>query len=191
MKLKFMSLLLLSAFLVGCKSYRISEARVNEAMVQRIKEQPEQHIALSMGEQTLTLNMLIKAIEVDLLAAHGGVANIHVATDMTGTLTMFGRQIALTTELIPNVQAGLEMKDGGIYLVEPKLLGLQVQGSSFNDQLLRSALGPVQTDFEVALAGYFAANPVYVLDHSALERSAALVVKQISIEDDAIEVALF
>lgn len=172
-------------------SYRLSEAKLNEEIVQRIKDEPKQSIIVSMGEQTVTLDMVVIGAVVDLMAKEGGVAQIRLSTDMTGTLNMFGKDISVQTDLMPYIQAGVRIEEGKIYLVNPKVLEITVNGSSFNDQLLRSALGPLHDDFEVALSGYFSENPVYIMNHSALEESAALVVKKITINEDEIVMSMF
>ncbi|MCZ2721502.1 DUF1439 domain-containing protein [Marinomonas sp. 15G1-11] len=184
-------MIILSVLLSGCNSYRLSEAKLNEEIVQRIKDEPKQSIIVSMGEQTVTLDMVVIGAVVDLMAKEGGVAQIRLSTDMTGTLNMFGKDISVQTDLMPYIQAGVRIEEGKIYLVNPKVLEITVNGSSFNDQLLRSALGPLHDDFEVALSGYFSENPVYIMNHSALEESAALVVKKITINEDEIVMSMF
>ena len=184
-------MIILSVLLSGCNSYRLSEAKLNGEIVQRIKDEPKQSIIVSMGEQTVTLDMVVIGAVVDLMAKEGGVAQIRLSTDMTGTLNMFGKDISVQTDLMPYIQAGVRIEEGKIYLVNPKVLEITVNGSSFNDQLLRSALGPLHDDFEVALSGYFSENPVYIMNHSALEESAALVVKKITINEDEIVMSMF
>lgn len=182
---------LLSVFLSGCNSYRLSEDKLNAEIVQRIKEQPPQRILVSMGEQTVKLNMVVTGGVVDLTSENGGSAKIRLSTDLTGTLSMFGQEIAIETDLQPYIQTNVRIEDGQIYLVDPKVLEISVHGSNFNDQLLRSVLGPLHDDFEVALTGYFAENPVYVMNHSALEESAALVIKKITIKEDEVVMSMF
>ncbi len=183
--------MLLSVLLTGCNGYRLSEDKLNAEIVQRIKEQPEQSILVSMGEQTVKLNMVVTGGVVDLTAESGGSAKIRMATDLTGTLSMFGKEIAVATDLQPYIQAGVRIEEGKIYLVDPQVLEISVHGSNFNDQLLRSVLGPLHNDFEVALAGYFSENPVYVMNHSALEESAALMIKKITIKEGEIVMSMF
>ncbi|MFT2112030.1 DUF1439 domain-containing protein [Marinomonas sp. 2405UD68-3] len=182
---------LLSVFLSGCNGYRLSEDRLNAEIVQRIKEQPPQRILVSMGEQTVKLNMIVTGGVVDLTSENGGSAKIRLSTDLTGTLSMFGQEIAIETDLQPYIQTNVRIEDGQIYLVDPKVLEISVHGSNFNDQLLRSVLGPLHDDFEVALTGYFAENPVYVMNHSALEESAALMIKKITIKEDEVVMSMF
>ncbi|WP_191602367.1 DUF1439 domain-containing protein [Marinomonas algicola] len=190
-KIYCLFVIVLAVLLSGCNSYRLSEVKLNDEIAQRIKDEPKQSILVAMGEQTVTLDMVIVGATVDLTAQEGGIAKIRLSTDMTGTLTMLGRDISINTDLTPFIQAGVRIDEGKIYLVNPKVLEIAVNGSSFNDQLLRSALGPLHDDFEVALSGYFSENPVYVMNHSALEESAALVVKKITINEDEIVMSMF
>jgi hypothetical protein len=183
MNIKFWLVIGLSLWLVGCNGYRISEATLNSAIEQRLEKTSPESIVVSIGNQFITLTLAIKRVNVSLLARENGVAQITMTTDLQGEMLMLGRQIALTTQLVPKLESAARFEQGAIYLVDPKLLSLQVNGSTLNDQLLRSVLGSVQQDFEVALQGFFAANPLYTLDHSPLERSASLLIKTISIAD--------
>ncbi|MBJ7538774.1 DUF1439 domain-containing protein [Marinomonas transparens] len=182
---------LLSLLLSGCNSFRVSEDEVNQEVAKRLLEPKANHIALMLGGNTLNLDLLVNAAHIHLTERDGGLVLVDMMTDMKGTLTAFGRDFSLTTKVNPSFESGVRLEENRVYLVAAKLTKVEVEGSSFNDQMLRSTLGPLHGDFEKALADYFNEHPVYVLDHSPFEASAAVLVKDIIIKEGELEFDIF
>ncbi|TYL48770.1 DUF1439 domain-containing protein [Marinomonas sp. IMCC 4694] len=185
------ALLGLSIVLAGCNSFRISEEEVNQEVVKQLEQQNERHIALTLDSNTLNLDLLVTQAVIDFTERDGGLVLVDLVSDMTGTLTAFGQAFSLTTSVNPSFESGIRIEENRLYLVAPKITKIAVEGSSFNDKMLRSTLGSLRGDFEQALAQYFDQHPIYILDHSAFEKTAATMVKDIIIHEDSLELAIF
>lgn len=184
-------LLGVSIVLAGCNSFRISEEEVNQEVVKQLEQQNERHIALTLDSNTLNLDLLVTQAIIDFTERDGGLVLVDLISDMTGTLTAFGQTFSLTTSVNPSFESGIRIEENRLYLVAPKITKIAVKGSSFNDTMLRSTLGSLQGDFEQALVQYFDQHPIYILDHSAFEKTAATMVKDIIIHEDSLELAIF
>jgi len=181
------TLLLLS----GCNSFRISEAEVNQEVAKQLAQPQENHIELTLDNNTLNLDLFIDSADVDFTERDGGLVLVDLISNMTGTLTAFGQRFSFTTKVSPSFESGVRIEENRLYLVAPKIITINVEGSSFSDKMLRSTLGSLHDDFETALVEYFDQHPVYVLDHSPFEKTAAALVKNILIKEDSLELSIF
>lgn len=177
--------------LTGCTDMSVSQSDLNKEVAKRIQEKQPDIIKLTLDDSALNLDLLVKSAEIDLSSRDGGLVLVDMKTDIRGTLTAFGREMTMKTELDPSLESGLRIEEDRVYLVGPKLTRIVVQGSSFSDQMLRDYLGGLHEEFEAAIARYFDEHPVYVLDHSTTEKAAAKLVKDIVITDDSIEFMIF
>ncbi|MBJ7549919.1 DUF1439 domain-containing protein [Marinomonas ostreistagni] len=188
----FWLLSLVSAlFLTGCTDMSVSEQELNQEVTQRLKTTQPDVIQLTLEESTLNLDLLIKNADIDLTQRDGGLVMVDLKTDIRGVLNVFGQDMTMTAQLDPSFESGLRIEEDRVYLVGAKLTQVSVQGSSISDQMLRNTLGSLHDEFESALARYFDTHPVYVLNHSAMEKAAAKMVKDIVITDDSIEFMIF
>ncbi|MFD1382130.1 DUF1439 domain-containing protein [Rhodanobacter aciditrophus] len=183
--------LITSVFLTGCTDMSITEEELNQEIATRLEQEQPDVIQLTLNDSTLNLDLLVKSADVDLTERDGGLVLVDMKTDIRGTLTAFGREMTMKTELDPSFESGLRIEEDRVYLVGPKLTSITVQGSNFGDQVLRSYLGSLHDEFEAAIARYFNEHPVYVLNHSTVEKAAAKFVKDIVITEDSIEFMIF
>jgi len=190
-KLVLGTLLFSSLFLIGCNSFHISEEELNQEVAKRLEEPQNNQIDLTLEGNTLNLDLLVRSADIQLTDRDGGLVLVDLVSDMKGQLTAFGQTFSITTQLKPSFESGVRLEENRVYLVAPKITQISVEGSSFNEQILRSTLGSLHDDFEKALVQYFDENPVYVLDHSPFEKSAASLVKSIVIRKGALEFSIF
>ncbi|MBM6551547.1 DUF1439 domain-containing protein [Marinomonas ostreistagni] len=181
----------LSTVLTGCTDMSISEQELNQEVANRLEQNQPDVIELTLDGSTLNLDLLIKEANIDLISRDGGLVLVDMKTDIRGTLNVFGQDMTMKTELDPSFESGLRIEEDRVYLVGAKLTQVTVQGSSISDQMFRNTLGSLHGEFEAALARYFNEHPVYVLNHSAVEKAAAKMVKDIVITDDSIEFMIF
>ncbi|WP_249411618.1 MULTISPECIES: DUF1439 domain-containing protein [Marinomonas] len=180
-----------SVLLVGCNSFRVSEDDVNKEVAKQLAQPQENHIQLTLDSNTLNLDLLVTSAQIDFTERDGGLVLVDLMSKMTGTLTAFGQTFSLTTNVNPSFESGVRIEEDRLYLVAPKITQIEVEGSSFNDKMLRSTLGSLHDDFEKALVQYFDEHPVYVLNHSPFEKTAASLVKDIIIKEDFLELSIF
>jgi len=180
-----------TVLLTGCADMSVTEQELNQEVAQRLKTTQPDVIKLTLEESTLNLDLLIKQADIDLTERDGGLVMVDMKTDIRGVLNVFGQEVTMKAELDPSFESGLRIEEDRIYLVGAKLTQVTVQGSSISDQMLRNTLGSLHDEFESALARYFDTHPVYVLNHSAVEKAAAKMVKNIVITDDTIEFMIF
>lgn len=190
-KLIISTLLFIPLFLTGCNSFHISEDELNQEVAQRLEEPQNNQIDLTLEGNTLNLDLLVQSADIHLTERDGGLVLVDLVSDMTGQLKAFGQEFSITTQLKPSFESGVRLEEKRVYLVAPKITKIEVEGSNFNEQILRSTLGSLHDDFEQALAHYFDENPIYVLDHSPFERGAASLVKSIVITEGALEFSIF
>jgi hypothetical protein len=184
-------LVVTSLLLTGCNSFHVSEKEVNQEVAKQLAQPQENHIKLTLDNNTLNLDLIIDSANVDFTERDGGLVLVDLISNMTGTLTAFGQTFSLTTKVSPSFESGVRIEEDRLYLVAPKITKINVEGSSFNDKMLRSTLGSLHGDFEKALVEYFDENPVYVLNHSPFEKTAAALVKNIIIKEDSLELSIF
>lgn len=184
-------LVITSLALAGCNSFRVSEDDVNQEVAKQLAQPQENHLELILDNNTLNLDLQIDSATVDFTERDGGLVLVDMISNMTGTLTAFGQTLSLTTKVSPSFESGVRIEEDRLYLVAPKITKINVEGSSFNDKILRSTLGSLHDDFEKALVEYFDEHPVYVLDHSPFEKTAAALVKDIIIKEDSLELSVF
>ncbi|BDX01882.1 MAG: DUF1439 domain-containing protein [Marinomonas sp.] len=189
----FMLLMLVSTTLItsGCNSFRITENEVNEEVTKQLAQPQQNHIELTLDSNTLNLDLTVTAAHIDFTERDGGLVLVDLTSNMTGTLSAFGQTFSLTTKVNPSFESGVRIEEDRLYLVAPKITKIEVEGSSFNDKMLRSTLGSLHDDFEKALVQYFDEHPVYVLNHSPFEKTAASMVKDIIIKEDSLELSIF
>ncbi|RBP80090.1 DUF1439 domain-containing protein [Marinomonas rhizomae] len=181
----------ISVLLAGCNSFRVSEDDVNKEVAKHLSQPQQNQIQLTVDKNTLNLDLVVTSAHIDFTVRDGGLVLVDLISKMTGTLTAFGQQFSLTTKVNPSFESGVRIEEDRLYLVAPKITKIEVEGSSFNDKILRSTLGSLHDDFEKALVQYFDKHPVYVLDHSPFEKTAASLVKDIIIKEDSLELSLF
>jgi hypothetical protein len=180
-----------SLFLSGCNSLTISEVDVNKEVAKQLAEQQENHITLLLNGNALNLDLLVTDANIDFTERNGGLVMVDLSSNMTGTLKAFGQTFSITTKVNPSFESGVRIEEDRLYLVAPKITQIDVEGSSFNEKMLRSTLGSLHGDFEKALVDYFDQHPVYVLNHSPSEKTAAALVKNIIIKEDSLELSIF
>ncbi|WP_417528309.1 DUF1439 domain-containing protein [Marinomonas shanghaiensis] len=180
-----------SLFLSGCNSLTISEVDVNKEVAKQLAEQQENHITLLLNGNALNLDLLVTEANIDFTERNGGLVMVDLSSNMTGTLKAFGQTFSVTTKVNPSFESGVRIEEDRLYLVAPKITQIDVEGSSFNEKMLRSTLGSLHGDFEKALVDYFDQHPVYVLNHSPSEKTAAALVKNIIIKEDSLELSIF
>lgn len=180
-----------SLFLSGCNSLTISEVDVNKEVAKQLAEQQENHITLLLNGNALNLDLLVTDANIDFTERNGGLVMVDLSSNMTGTLKAFGQTFSVTTKVNPSFESGVRIEEDRLYLVAPKITQIDVEGSSFNEKMLRSTLGSLHGDFERALVDYFDQHPVYVLNHSPSEKTAAALVKNIIIKEDSLELSIF
>ncbi|WP_417505407.1 DUF1439 domain-containing protein [Marinomonas gallaica] len=190
-KLMWLAGLAVTVMLSGCSDMSVTEDELNREVAQRLETSQPDIIQLTLEDSTLNLDLLIKQAKIDLTQRDGGLVMVDMKTDIRGTLNVFGQDMSMQTQLDPSFESGLRIEEDRVYLVGAKLTQITVQGSSISDQMLRNTLGSLHDEFEKALAGYFDTHPVYVLNHSSMEKAAAKMVKNIVITDDSIEFMIF
>ncbi|MEL0636563.1 DUF1439 domain-containing protein [Marinomonas sp. TI.3.20] len=185
-------LLISTLTLAGCDGLSVSETELNQAVAKQLEQPKSNHIQLTLESgNTLDMNLLVKSAHIDLTDRDGGLALVDMKTELQGTLSAFGQSFSFSTKVNPSFESGVRLEENRVYLVAPKITKIAVEGSSFNDKILRSTLGSLHDDFEKKLAQYFDTHPVYVLNHSTREKATASMIKGISIKEDAIEFAIF
>ena len=180
-----------SLFLVGCNSFRISEDDVNKEVAKQLAKPQDNHVQLTLDSNTLNLDLVVTSAHIDFTERDGGLVLVDMISKMTGTLTAFGQTFSMSAQVNPSFESGVRIEEDRLYLVAPKITKIEVEGSSFNDKMLRSTLGSLHDDFEKALVKYFDQHPVYVLNHSPFEKTAASLVKDIIIKEDSLELSIF
>lgn len=190
-KLMWLAGLAVTVMLSGCSDMSVTEEELNYEVAQRLQTSQPDIIQLTLEDSTLNLDLLIKQAKIDLTQRDGGLVMVDMKTDIRGTLNVFGQDMSMKAQLDPSFESGLRIEEDRVYLVGAKLTQVTVQGSSISDQMLRNTLGSLHDEFEKALADYFNTHPVYVLDHDAMEKAAARMVKNIVITDDSIEFMIF
>ena len=180
-----------SLFLVGCNSFRISEDDVNKEVAKQLAKPQDNHVQLTLDSNTLNLDLVVTSAHIDFTERDGGLVLVDMISKMTGTLTAFGQTFSMSAQVNPSFESGVRIEEDRLYLVAPKITKIEVEGSSFNDKMLRSTLGSLHDDFEKALVKYFDQHPVYVLNHSLFEKTAASLVKDIIIKEDSLELSIF
>ncbi|MBU1296162.1 MAG: DUF1439 domain-containing protein [Gammaproteobacteria bacterium] len=189
----FVTLILISTsvLLAGCNSFRVSEDDVNKEVAKLLAQPQENHIKFTLDSNTLNLDLVVTSAHIDFTERDGGLVLVDMISKMTGTLTAFGQTFSLSARVNPSFESGVRIEEDRLYLVAPKITQIEVEGSSFNDKMLRSTLGSLHDDFEKALVQYFDEHPVYVLNHSPFEKTAASLVKDIIIKEDSLELSIF
>lgn len=170
--------------LSGCNSYHVSETILNEEIETYLMTHPRPHVFVDIGDQVASLEMFITGISIDLMKKHGGTAKIHLSTSATGEFIAFRAPVSMSTHLRLTMSSSLTVKQGSIYLVNPILHSINLQGNDVSDDLLRATLLPFSRSFEKALAGYFYRHPIYELEHSRFEKETNRDIKDIHIEED-------
>lgn len=175
-------LLGLTVLLSSCGSYYLSEATLNEEIKKQLP--PSSHIFVTIGDNVAKLDMLITGLHIDLLAENGGTAKIYLSTNTAGEFMTYNSPLNISAYLSITVYSGLRLKNGKIYLVNPTVESLHIQGEKFGDGLLRTVLGSFHREVESALSGYFYKHPIYELGHSSFEKNTKNKVKAISIKEN-------
>ena len=192
LRLNSLVLVFLSLLLTGCNSFLVSEDEVNREVSKQLEQNNQSNVLLTLeGGSALNLDVLVTAAKIDFTERDGGLVLVNLASDLEGTLTAFGQSFTLTTVMKPSFQSGVRIEEDRLYLVAPQIIKIEVQGTSFGDQMLRSTLGSLHDDLEKSLVEYFDIHPIYVLDHSPFEKAAASLVKSINIREESLELSVF
>ncbi|MDB4837323.1 DUF1439 domain-containing protein [Marinomonas sp.] len=181
----------LSLILAGCNSFMISEAEINQEVEKLLAQPQNNQISLLLEGNALDIDLVVKKADVDLTARNGGLVLVDLDTDLEGVLSAFGQKISVSADVVPSFESGVRIEEDRLYLTSPRITNIKVQGTSFSDRMLSSTLGTVHSALEKALVEYFDKHPVYVLNHSPFEKTAASLVKDIIIKEDSIELSIF
>ncbi|TBR42776.1 DUF1439 domain-containing protein [Marinomonas agarivorans] len=180
------ALCLVAVLMSGCNSYRLSEALLNEEIEARLVTRSTPHIFVDVDDNFATLNLFIKGLSIDLLAENGGSVKVHLGANTQGMLFALNEPVAISTHLRVTLWSNLVVKEGSIYLTQPKISHIQIQGDNFSDDILRTAFASSHLYLEQALAGYFYKTPIYELTHSNIEKTTKRDVKNVRIKKDAL-----
>lgn len=194
MKIWRMALILtMASVLYGCGDYQITDSRLNQALASQLQQQPpvSRQLALTDEGDTLAMVLVVNDATLDLSGADGGVIHVKLQAELTGELSLFGRAMSVSREIEPEFESGIRLQDNQLYLVSPRLVSVGITGSGFNQDILRSALDPMQAEFEKALANYVKDNPIYTLDHSLWEKGVSYLVSDLQVRDGFIDLILF
>jgi len=181
----------LSLLLSGCGGYSISEDELNQALSETLTKPISNTLKVSKGEDVIELTMQVSGADLALSSDQGGLLRLTLETQLTGTLPLFSRDFALTSEIAPVLETGIRLDQGYLYLVGPRVVKLEVNGTRFQDQMLISVLPSIQGDIEIAIKEYFNENAVYQLDHSLLEKWVAKFASEISVKQANLELRVF
>ncbi len=177
----------ISLLLSGCGGYSISEDELNQALAKKLAKPISNTLKVSQGEEVIALTMQVSAGDLALSSDQGGLLRLTLETQLTGTLSLFSRDFALTSQITPVLETGIRLDQDKLYLVGPKIVRLKVEGAGFQDQMLMSVLPSIQGDIEIAIKAYFNENALYQLDHSLLEKWVAKFASEISIKQANLE----
>lgn len=183
--------LVATILLTGCNSFLVTETEINQEVEMLLAEPQKNQIPLLVEGNTLDINLIVKNADVDLTARDGGLVLVDLDTDLEGALTAFGQKISISASIVPSFESGVRIEEDRLYLTSPRVTEVKVQGTSFTDKMLSSTLGSVHGELEKALVKYFDTHPVYILNHSPFEKTAASLVKDIIIKEDTIELSIF
>ncbi|MEP0072780.1 MAG: DUF1439 domain-containing protein [Marinomonas sp.] len=186
-----LAFLVSTLLLSGCNSFLVSEDEVNQEVKKQLEESQQNKITFNIDGNVLNLDLLVTEAGIDFTARDGGLVIVDLVSDLKGTLTAFGQDFSLTTVVRPSFESGVRIEGDKLYLVGPRITKIDVQGSTFSEQMLRSTLGSLHGDLEQALAQHFAKYPVYVLNHSPFEKAAGALVKDIIIKEESLELSIF
>lgn len=181
----------LALFVISFGRYTITQDELNQALAKKFELPISQDLSFSQGDETIDVSMQISMAELVLSSDQGGLIQVRLKSQITGRLSLFSRQFELTSQIIPRLETGIRLEQNRLYLVGPKLVGLEVAGSSFQDQMLRSVLPTIQTPLELAIKQHFDQQAVYLLEHSLLEKLVAAFASDISVKQEMIELSLF
>lgn len=181
----------LALFVISFGRYTITQDELNQALAKKFELPISQDLSFSQGDETIDVSMQISMAELVLSSDQGGLIQVRLKSQITGRLSLFSRQFELTSQIIPRFETGIRLEQNRLYLVGPKLVGLEVAGSSFQDQMLRSVLPTIQTPLELAIKQHFDQQAVYLLEHSLLEKLVAVFASDISVKQEMIELSLF
>ena len=181
----------LALFVISFGRYTITQDELNQALAKKFELPISQDLSFSQGDETIDVSMQISMAELVLSSDQGGLIQVRLKSQITGRLSLFTRQFELTSQIIPRLETGIRLEQNRLYLVGPKLVGLEVAGSSFQDQMLRSVLPTIQTPLELAIKQHFDQQAVYLLEHSLLEKLVAVFASDISVKQEMIELSLF
>ncbi|WP_263529268.1 DUF1439 domain-containing protein [Marinomonas sargassi] len=177
--------------MTGCNSFLVSETEINQEVEKLLAEPQSNQISLLVEGNALDIDLVVKKADVDLTARDGGLVLVDLDTNLEGVLTAFGQKISISASVEPSFESGVRIEEDRLYLTSPRITEVKVQGTSFTDKMLSSALGSVHGELEKALVKYFDTHPVYILNHSPFEKTAASLVKDIIIKEDTIELSIF
>ena len=181
----------LALFVISFGRYTITQDELNQALAKKFELPISQDLSFSQGDETIDVSMQISMAELALSSDQGGLIQVRLKSQITGRLSLFSRQFELTSQIIPRLETGIRLEQNRLYLVGPKLVGLEVAGSSFQDQMLRSVLPTIQTPLELAIKQHFDQQAVYLFEHSLLEKLVAVFASDISVKQEMIELSLF
>jgi hypothetical protein len=181
----------LSILLTGCGKYSVSEAELNQALDKTLSQPLTNSIKVSKGEEVIELTMQVSTADLMLTSEQGGLIQLTLSGQLTGSISLFSRTFSLTSQMTQVLETGIRLEQESLYLVGAKIVSLKVDGTGFQDQMLTSVLPSIQDDIEKAINDYLNNNAVYQLEHSLIEKGIAKFATQISVKQENLELSLF
>lgn len=177
----------LAVLMTGCATvdsvgvFSIDESELQQIAKQQLTGQgPSAGIEFG-GSEIIKMNLVLDDLDLDLVSADGGAIVAGFDSTLNSTLPLIG---TMKTRLTPKVQAGLELRDQAIYIVDPKILSLGIGDAV--DQQLAGIMGGSNQALTDALARYFSNTPIYQLEDSPQARLAGRFLKSLTISDDRV-----
>lgn len=179
------ALLLTLSLASGCSAYSISESQLNQQLTTIIEQQQLNHLVINLHQQQL--EMQLSDLQLKLLEQNGGIAQVGLTSALAGQINLFGQPVRLQAQLEPQLESGLRYTEGALYLVNPKLTQLGLQGNEQDKALLQPLLNSVKPTLEKGLADWFTLNPVYRLGDSDAEKFARQNLESITIRQGQLQ----
>lgn len=183
--LRLATLLLTLGLASGCSAYSISESQLNQQLNTLIEQQQLNSLVINLHQQQL--EMQLSDVQLKLLEQRGGIAQVGLTSALAGQINLFGQPLRLRAQLEPQLESGLRYAEGALYLVNPKLTRLGLQGNEQDKALLEPLLTSVKPTLEKGLADWFALNPVYRLGDSNAERYARQNLESVTIRQGRLQ----
>lgn len=183
--LRLSTLLLALSLASGCSAYSISESQLNQQLNSLIDQQQLNHLVINLHQQQL--EMQLSDVQLKLLEQDGGIAQVGLTSALAGQINLFGQPLRLQAQLEPELESGLRYAEGALYLVNPKLTRLGIQGNEQDKALLQPLLTSVKPTLEKGLADWFALNPVYRLGDSKAEQFARQNLESVTIRQGRLQ----
>lgn len=193
--LRLSALLLTLSLAGGCSAYSISESQLNQQLTAMLEQQQLNHLVINLHQQQFEMqlsNLQLKLLEYSGEAhsnenQDSGIAQVGLTSALTGQINLFGQPLQLQAQLEPQLESGLRYTEGALYLVNPRLTRLGLQGNEQDKALLQPLLSSVKPTLEKGLANWFALNPVYRLGDSEAEQFARQNLESVTIRQGRLQ----